>query len=186
MLYDRRAEQLGFMLSQSRSDTCKTQKFMAQSLGKSINTIQNWENGVGCPTYLTLEDWFNALHLNMDAYIQNYKFPFTAKMSHKQILNTTHDFINKSCDNTTVNLMAYCMYGDTRIPWFNQINLLSALNHCSDRTCFNMYKAIIENYSFEYEQHQLRNPEIALPNIQILNDSIEQLHSRISSQNRKL
>ena len=36
----------GNMLAKSRNDAGKTQRYMAQALQKSVNTIQNWESGI--------------------------------------------------------------------------------------------------------------------------------------------
>ena len=68
------AQRFGAMLAKSRTDAGQTQKYMAQALGKSVNTIQNWESGVGEPGYRTLEKWFDALGINMELYILNYKY----------------------------------------------------------------------------------------------------------------
>ena len=44
-----KAQNFGNMLAKSRTDAGKTRKQMAQALGKSVTTIQNWESGVGEP-----------------------------------------------------------------------------------------------------------------------------------------
>ena len=68
-----RARAFGLMLERSRIDAGKSRKYMAQALGKSINTIQNWESGIGEPGYRTLEKWFDALGLELGRYLMDYK-----------------------------------------------------------------------------------------------------------------
>lgn len=70
-----RAQNFGNMLAKSRTDAGKTRKQMAQALGKSVTTIQNWESGIGEPGYRTLEKWFSVLGLNMEKYILSYRYP---------------------------------------------------------------------------------------------------------------
>lgn len=176
-----KAQRFGLMLSKSRIDACKTQKFMAQSLNKSIATIQNWESGIGEPGYKMLEKWFKVLNLNMDSYILNYKFPFAADRSNvAHAKKTICDYINKFCTDQTILQISYCMSENKEISWCDQINLLTALNHCSTRFYLSIHNAITNNYNLELKLNQLSNPTSALANVEILNNTEISLRNFLS------
>ena len=123
----------GNMLAKSRNDAGKTQRYMAQALHKSVNTIQNWESGISEPGYRTLEKWFDTLGLNMDSYILEYKYKDFTMTIDKSDLDTVKKcitmYINTQFSERDFLQLAYCMFGNTGSSWHEQLNMLTAHNH---------------------------------------------------------
>ena len=63
-----RREQLKDALLRSRADAKMSQEKLAKKIGVTKKTISNWENGIGCPDYFQLSDWFSALGLELKDY----------------------------------------------------------------------------------------------------------------------
>ena len=66
-------EKVRFALGKSRVDAGKTQQEMANYLGVTLQTVQNWEAGVANPSFCKVYQWFDYLHLNMYVYMGNNK-----------------------------------------------------------------------------------------------------------------
>ena len=110
-----RARAFGLMLEKSRADAGKSRKYMAQALGKSINTIQNWEAGIGEPGYRTLERWFEVLGLNLGRYLVEYNNPGT--ISHSTDGNIAsmreqiHHYVDTYFTDTDIRRAYFCIFG---------------------------------------------------------------------------
>ena len=63
-----RRKQLKDALLRSRADAKMSQEKLAKKIGVTKKTISNWENGIGCPDYFQLSDWFSALGLELKDY----------------------------------------------------------------------------------------------------------------------
>lgn len=62
--------------SLSRSDAGKTQEYMANGLGVSKKTIQNWEKGVSAPDLYEGAEWFRVLGSNPMPYYLAFLYPW--------------------------------------------------------------------------------------------------------------
>ena len=55
-----RVKRFAQIWSLSRADTGKTQEYMANGLGVSKKTIQNWEKGASAPDLFEGSEWFRV------------------------------------------------------------------------------------------------------------------------------
>lgn len=62
--------------SLSRTDAGKTQEFMANGLGVSKKTIQNWEKGASSPDLFEGSEWFRVLGTNPLPYYLAFLYPW--------------------------------------------------------------------------------------------------------------
>lgn len=169
------AQRFGAMLAKSRTDAGKTQKYMAQALGKSVNTIQNWESGVGEPGYRTLEKWFDALGINMELYILNYKYRnhFDMQDSNIQkIKDCVHTYINNQCSERDIRQLAFCMFGNTGSSFHEQLNMLTANNHCTMRSRVNVCQLIMDNFTMEQAHEELVRSDQVMPDVETLKNAL--------------
>lgn len=169
------AQRFGAMLAKSRTDAGKTQKYMAQALGKSVNTIQNWESGVGEPGYRTLEKWFDALGINMELYILNYKYRnhFDMQDSNIQkIKDCVHTYINNQCSERDIRQLAFCMFGNTGSSFHEQLNMLTANNHCTMRSRVNACQLILDNFTMEQAHEELVRSDQVMPDVETLKNAL--------------
>ena len=167
----------GNMLAKSRNDAGKTQRYMAQALHKSVNTIQNWEAGISEPGYRTLEKWFDTLGLNMDSYILEYKYKDFNMTIDKSDLGTVKKcitmYINTQFSERDFLQLAYCMFGNTGSSWHEQLNMLTAHNHCTMKSRVNVCRLVLDNYLMEHERGELVGTGQIAPDISSLSAALE-------------
>lgn len=63
------------MLKDSRYKANVSQQYMAEHLGVSKRTVQNWEDGVTSPPIAMVYDWFNVLCLPPQPFILKILYP---------------------------------------------------------------------------------------------------------------
>lgn len=63
------------MWQKSRTDAGKSQEFIAKALGVSKSTVQNWEQGLSCPSQRQGFEWFKALGLPPMPYYLSLIYP---------------------------------------------------------------------------------------------------------------
>lgn len=69
------ADKIASTLRKSRKSSNKSQEYMAKSLGVSRKTVQNWEDGISCPSEVQVYDWFNALCVPPQQYYLEFLYP---------------------------------------------------------------------------------------------------------------
>lgn len=172
-----RSQMFGNMLAKSRNDVGKTQRYMAQALQRSVNTIQNWEAGISEPGYRTLEKWFDTLGLNMDSYILEYKYrEFTDaidKTDLDAIKKCIYLYIDTQFSDRDFLQLAYCMFGNTGSSWHEQLNMLTAHNHCTMKSRVNVCRLVLDSYLMEYERGELIGTGQIAPDIETLAVALE-------------
>lgn len=156
-------ELLAEILSMSRSECGKSQKYMSKALGKSIGTIQNWENGTAIPNLIDTLEWFRVLGLNPLRYFLDFMHPdiyrnmnpndVTDEDVHKALLH----YICEVAPMSEQRKLAYCIYGNTGSSWSSQLDMMCAHNHTSMRSRVTIAQAIIDNYDMEKYRKELIN-----------------------------
>lgn len=63
------------MYRKSRYDSGKSQKQVADAMGVSVRTIQNWEDGTSSPTQVQSYQWFNAICVPPQKYLFEIYYP---------------------------------------------------------------------------------------------------------------
>ena len=71
-----RVKRFAQIWSLSRADTGKTQEYMANGLGVSKKTIQNWEKGASAPDLFEGSEWFRVLGINPLPYYLAFLYPW--------------------------------------------------------------------------------------------------------------
>lgn len=172
-----RARAFGLMLEKSRTDAGKSRKYMAQALGKSINTIQNWEAGIGEPGYRTLERWFEVLGLNLGRYLVEYKNPGTISHSTDgkvaSMREQIHHYVDTYFTDTDIRRAYFCIFGNTGSSWREQLNMIVADNHCSMRSRVNVAQTVYDNFLMESARGELVNEGEIMPDIESLSKVVE-------------
>lgn len=179
MVESEKALAFGRMLEKSRIDAGKSRKYMAKALGKSINTIHNWESGIGEPGYRMLEKWFAALGLNMGRYIMEYRWPSMfddpgTATDVEQLRQKLHQYVDTHFTARDIQQAYFCLFGNTGSSWREQLNMIVADNHCSMRSRVNVAQLVYDNFRMESARGELVNTEGVMPDL-------ESLHRAVSS-----
>lgn len=169
-----RSQKFSLMLSKSRNDAGVSQKTMAQALGKSVNTIQNWESGIGCPNFLDLEDWFEFLGLSLDKYMMEYKYPKLnnySNASRSEILSRVTKYLNDMTENG-LRMLEFNMIGKTGSNFLHQNNLACMYNHLPLKYRIVIAITILENFNLVNSLNELICKDDIMPNIEAVGDVI--------------
>lgn len=171
-----RARDFGLMLEQSRTAAGKSRKFMAQALGRSVATIQNWESGIGEPGYRTLEKWFAACGQDMGRYIMEYHHPgFLEKSSDDDVVkmrDILHWYVNAHFTEEDIRRTYFCIFGKTGSSWREQLNMIVADNHCSMRARVTVAQTVYDNFCMEKARGELVNTDEVMPDLDTLKKAV--------------
>lgn len=172
------AQLLSAILSKSRTDANKTQRYMAKALGKSVPTIQNWESGYTTIDILQFQSWFKVLGVNPLRYILAFLYPDpfrTAKSSDddNKIDEALHLYFSDVATPSEKRKLAYCIFGNTGSSWHSQLEMLTAHNHCTLRSRVTVAQAIYDSYIMEDAQNILVKQDHIAPDIEALRSAID-------------
>ena len=109
--------------SLSRSDAGKTQEFMANGLGVSKKTIQNWEKGASAPDLYEGSEWFRVLGTNPMPYYLAFLYPWLfdgiKPEDDDQEIEQALLFLVKNMTSVEKREMLYLMAGRHGSPWYS-------------------------------------------------------------------
>lgn len=169
------AENLASCLSRSRTELNKSQKYMAQALGKSVGTIQHWEDGIGSPNLLDFLEWFNVLGLNPMRYLLDFLYPdtFEGIESSDEIRQALIGYLKDNAPDSEIKKLAFCIFGNTGSSWHSQLDMLCAHNHTPMQSRISVASAITTNYAIAQSLDKLECTDHIMPDINNLKDSID-------------
>lgn len=166
-----RAREFGLMLEKSRTEAGKSRKYMAEKLGKSAATIQNWEAGIGEPGYHALEQWFRILGKDVERYIMEYRHPGMFSSTPKNVdemREKLHKYMDLHFTNEDIRRAYFCIFGKTGSSWREQLNMIVANNHCSMRSRVNVSQTVYDNFLMESARGELVNMDGVMPDLESL------------------
>lgn len=162
----------------SRADAGKTQAEMADGLGISRKTVQNWESGVTAPDLFTGCEWFRFLGLNPLPYYLAYLFPeFFDGVAKEENDEALSNALMELVSNMTVGekrQLLYLMAGRHGSPWYSLLQMFTAHCHTSMRSRVNVARAVLDNYEMEAKTGDLVCRDNIGPDLELLRESIEQ------------
>ena len=163
--------------SSSRADAGKTQEYMAQGLGVSKKTVQNWENGITAPDFFAGSKWFQVLGLNPVPYYLSYLFP---DLFDGISPGDADEDINQALMSLIVNLtpvekrqLLFLMAGRHGSSWYSLLQMFTAHCHTTMQSRVNVARTVMDNYEMEAATGKLVCPENVAPDIQVLKNAVE-------------
>ena len=180
-MFDRAAvaDRVANMLVKSRMDAGLSQQQLAKALGMSVKTISNWEKGYGAPDAVTQMQWFDVCGLNELPYLLAKNYPETyANLSvnsdFKEIRAGVIKYIQEISDEQEIRQLAFCIMGNTGSSWKQQLNMLTAHNHCTMRSRVAVAQTVYDNYSIEEIKGELVCTESIKPDMDALKAATNQ------------
>lgn len=161
----------------SRSNAGKSQEFIANGLGVSKKTIQNWEKGVSSPDLFNGSEWFRVLGLNPLPYYLAFLYPeLFDGISPECNDAVTEEAIELLVRNSTAQekrQLLYLMAGRHGSSWYSLLQLFCAHCHTSMRSRVNAARMIADNYDMDEKTDDLVCPDNVQPDMDMLRRSIE-------------
>lgn len=160
----------------TRSESKKSQEYIALELGISRRTVLNWENGISEPTIGQAIAWFKLVDKNPIPYLLQNIYPEMDRISHRD-------------DDAKIQAALLQLISDLPADAVRQLMYLFFGNHgSSPRTVLQMVTAhlqtpmkdrivqeqlIATNYEIAKRTNSLTRPEHIQPDMEYLNAAIE-------------
>lgn len=175
---EERKKRFARIWSSSRAEAGKTQEFLANGLGVSKKTVQNWENGITSPDLFMGSEWFRLLGINPLPYYLSYLFPdlfedISPEKDDEVIEQVLTALIKKSTAVEKRELL-FLMAGDHGSPWYSLLQMFTAHCHTSMQARVNAARSILDNYEMEAAAGQLVCRSNILPDIGMLKNAVEE------------
>lgn len=162
--------------STSRKDVGKTQEYMAEGLGVSKKTVQNWENGTTAPDFFTGSNWFRVLGINPFPYYLAFLFPdmFDGISPENDDAEINQALMALVTNSTSVEKreLLYLMAGHHGSSWYSLLQMFTAHCHTSMQSRVNVARSILDNYEMEAASGKIVCPANIAPDIQVLKNAV--------------
>ncbi len=162
----------------SRADAGKTQDYMAQCLGVSKKTIQNWENGITSPDLFMGSEWFRVLGMNPLPYYLSFLFPDLfdgiSPAHDDDVIEQALIALIKNATAVEKRELLFLMAGRHGSPWYSLLQLFTAHCHTSMRARVTAARTILDNYEMEAATGKLVCDANIQPDIPMLKNAIEE------------
>lgn len=162
------SEKIALMLSKSRTAKSVSQKHMAKCLGKSVSTIQNWENGYSTPNVIDILDWFdelgiNPLHYFLEFMNESSLTSLSCDTDEEAIDASLKYYLKEIAPISDKKKLAFCIFGGSGSSWSAQLDMLTAHNHTSIRSRVCAGQTIYDSYMIEKARNELSFKDSIMP-----------------------
>mgnify|MGYP004634940915 FL=1 len=161
----------------SRNNAGKSQEYMANGLGVSKKTIQNWEKGVSSPDLFNGSEWFRVLGVNPLPYYLAFLYPELfdgiSPECNDAVIEEAIELLVRNSTAQEKRQLLYLMAGRHGSSWYSLLQLFCAHCHTSMRSRVNAARMIADNYDMDEETDNLVCPSNVRPDMNMLRKSIE-------------
>ena len=165
-----RVKRFAQIWSLSRADTGKTQEYMANGLGVSKKTIQNWEKGASAPDLFEGSEWFRVLGINPLPYYLAFLYPWM------------FDGIKPDDNDEEIEQALLFLVKNMTQVEKRQLLYLMAGRHSSLRSRVTAARTILENYEMDQVCGDLVCPDNVQPDMKMLHHAVEEGKQSVFNQ----
>lgn len=174
------SERFADMFRKVRMDCGKSQQYLADTIGVSKKTIQNWESGFSSPPFGGLEI-FQALGANPTPYYLRFLYPSLEKDT-EDVEERLITCI-KSLSEIQKEKLLFLFLGDHGSSLSGMVELMTGHLQMPLRDRVTIANAVISNYDLASTLGELSCPDDVQPDIEILKTSL--LHSVLAVKKRE-
>ena len=159
---------------------------MANGLGVSKKTIQNWEKGASAPDLYEGSEWFRVLGTNPMPYYLAFLYPWLfdgiKPEDDDQEIEQALLFLVKNMTSVEKREMLYLMAGRHGSPWYSLLQMFTAHCHCSLRSRVTAARTILENYEMDMACGSLVCQDNVQPDMKMLHHAVEEGKQSVFNQ----
>lgn len=173
------------LLSQARYDAGYSQQQVADALGVSKKTIQNWEDGSVSPSISKVFSFFKAIDRQpMPAFLEmlyedNFK-GISAKDEDERITRALIDIVG-ALPPATKRKLLYCAYGDHGSSALCVLELITAHLQTPLRDRINIANSVRMNYHIAKENGVLAGAEHIQPDVELLDKALSEAYYSVTN-----
>lgn len=165
------ANKFADMWRRSREDAGVSQKYMAKALGVSRATIQNWENGLSCPSQIKSLEWFGVLGVQPLPYYMEILYPSDENITDTDMDNTLALVISNMPARLKAELL-YLLQGLHGSTPSCVLEMITAYLQTPLEFRLNVASGISINYEVCEARGILKNPDEIQPDMNLLHKAI--------------
>ena len=127
-----RIKRFAEMFSTARIKAGRSQEWIAQELGISRKTVQNWEGGISFPDFFDTMEWFRVLNINPFPYFVRYMHPETKDVkptSDNEKIEAVFNSIMSNLNIREKRALLYLFYGDHGSSPYSVLQMMLAHLH---------------------------------------------------------
>lgn len=166
------------VLKKSRKASGKTQDYVAQKLGVSKKTIQNWEKGITCPDLIQWEMWFTSLGQNPLPYHLSVQYPWLSDdiTDLNDDSKIEEDLVQLIHNMPTIEKkeLLFLMSGLHGSSWYSLLQMFTAHCHTTMQSRVAAARIILENYEMESRTGEIVCKGEIMPDTKMLSHAINQ------------
>lgn len=152
----------------------KSQEFMANELGVSKKTVQNWEKGLSSPTFCQSLEWFRVLKLNpFPYYLEFYYNKPNDKPTDKEV-EKEWDELSKIMPTWIKKAILFIFFGRHGSSPASLVQLTLAHIHTPLKSRVVNATIIKHNYEMAMAQNDIICQEHILPDMDMLDIAINE------------
>lgn len=167
---------LSSIWGRTRTFVGKSQEQMADEMGVSRKTIQNWEKGASTPDLEQTFRWFRILGISPLVYLWEYLHPDMKNINAK----TEVEVLRKSLLNIVEELpeegmrqLLYILYGDHGSSPRSILHLMNAYLQTPMKDRVTQAGIIVRNYEMARRKGDLTDTEHVQPDLELLHNAID-------------
>lgn len=177
---------IGDILKHSRRKANKSQQYVAFEMNRSVKTIQNWEQGVGCPDLEEVIKWFRVIGSNPIPYLLVYVHPDQYTLTEIEDSETVRTMYKVITQNLTIEdkkALVYIFGGTHGSSPSSVVQLMLAHLHNPLRDRIMVAEHILEAYRMNMQAGQIFD-NVVTPNLEMLDMAIEAAIDSLSKHQR--
>lgn len=154
-----------------------TQKTLADSLHKSVATIQYWETGTVQPPFWAVVEWIETCGYNPLRFYLNYLYP--DKFNHiwsddpQKLRSAIAEYYLSAAPDSEVKKMAYSIFGPTGSSWQGQVDEICAGNQLPISARIDVAEVVYSKYCMARDTGTILHPDMVQPDMDNLRSSID-------------
>ena len=156
----------------SREDAGKSQDYMAKALGVSKKTIQNWEQGLSCPSQSVGFEWFKILGIAPLPYYLEILYPGINHENDQEVTESLKRIIEDLTPDIQKKLL-YILTANHGSSVVAIIDMMTAHLQTPLRDRVNIAQSVYTNYEIAQANNTVKHPDLPQPNAERLHNAIE-------------
>lgn len=173
------------LLSHARYDAGFSQQYVADALGVSKKTIQNWEDGSVSPSITKVFAFFKAIDRQpMPAFLEllyedNFK-DISAQDKDDRITRALLDVVS-ALPPATKRKLLYCAYGDHGSSAICVLELITAHLQTPLRDRIGVANTVRMNYHIAKENGELAGADHIQPDVELLDKALAEAYTAVTN-----
>ena len=159
---------LANMFRESRNRSGKSQEWVANKLGVSKKSVQNWESGMSTPNLITTFEWFNVIGIPMYPFFMSVLHPIeiadiNKNTEEEKLRKALNVYIQEMPEHYIRELLYFC-FGNHGSSPNGVLEILTAYLHLPLTMRISIAQSIATNYEICLAHNLVTNTDNVLPN----------------------